>query len=86
MATVDAIKEALLSELHKQLTEGTVVMKDGEPMTISPPASLLAVAAKVVNDLAKDGAPSDGLVKKAKEVSDTLAKYREREAAKAASA
>lgn len=56
MSKVKSLKDALLDELIHQVQDGpTVVDKEtGEPVRISPPASLLSVAAKVVKDFAEE--------------------------------
>lgn len=56
MSKVQVLKEALLDELISQVSEGPVVLdkETGEAVRVSPPASLLSVAAKVVKDFADE--------------------------------
>jgi len=79
MTSVSDIRKALLDELHRQLTDGFKTTNDeGEVITLSVPAAVLAVAAKVVKELNDTPNPSDTLVRKGQEVSDTLRRYQER--------
>jgi hypothetical protein len=82
MSSVKELKAALIGELHKQITTGTVieVEKDGEvtALTVSPAPALLSVAAKVVKDFqdeAKVSKPQDEIVAQANEMSDLLKRY-----------
>lgn len=56
MSKIKDLKERLLDELIRQVSEGPVVVdKDtGEGVRVSPPASVLSVAAKVVKDFSEE--------------------------------
>jgi hypothetical protein len=77
MSKVSELKEALLDELLSQVKEGTrVLTKDGDLETVSPPASVLGVAAKVVKDFADELKDNDELVGKAQSLANYLEKRR----------
>ncbi len=79
MATVSDIRAALLDELHRQLTDGfKTTNEEGEVISLSVPAAVLAVAAKVVKELQDTTTPSDALVRRGQEVSETLQRYKDR--------
>ncbi len=70
MATSNELKAAVLDELYRQVTEGTVVPdKDGDPHRISPSAAIITAATNFLKafpptaDLPKAGTTSPSLEK-----------------------
>lgn len=78
---VARLKAALIAHLTEAIEDGAVVVdaETGEPMRVTCPASLLAVAAKVVKDFHEEvGAQS------VKDLEDVVARWKERKAEKQA--
>lgn len=76
MADVKRLKEVLIGHLIKEITEGVTAVdrETGEIVKLSPPPSLLGVAAKVVKDFSEEAA--DTIVKGAAELSAAVERYR----------
>lgn len=73
---VSQLKDALLDELILQVKDGIVIQKEDEVIRLSPPSAVLAVAAKVVKDLADEG--GEEVVKKSEQLSEQLKRYANR--------
>lgn len=75
--TIRNLKTALVEELIDQIKEGPAVLnKDGELERVSPPASLLSVAAKVVKDFADEAAEDTTDQRNAESLAAYLSKRR----------
>lgn len=70
--SIERLKQALIDSLVTQVEEGTTILnKDGETEKVSCPASVLAVAAKVVKDFHSEIPPKELTVLK-----DAVDRYR----------
>ena len=77
MSDVNKLKNILIADLIDRIENGeTKVTDNGEIVVVKAPAQVLSVAAKVAKDFANDGDAAG--VPTAKDLSATLARYRER--------